>query len=157
VALLRDDRIRLTIHGLGGDSARLQGLAVRLGVAHQVIFAGFLNREQLPPVYQASDIFVLPSHSESCAMALLEAMACGLPVIATAVGGTTEHVTEGLNGRLVAPGQPERLAEALRRLIDDPAGRRAMGAENAQAMRRAYSWDGITGRYLEIYRRLANK
>jgi len=154
VAMLEDIRIQLAIQGLGGESQRLQELAISLGVHPQVTFAGFLDREHLPPVYQAADIFVLPSHSESCAMALLEAMACGLPVVATAVGGTVEHVLEGVNGFLVPPGQPAALAAALRKLIDDPQLRQMMGERNARTMQEAYSWQGITDQYLTVYQQI---
>ncbi len=152
LALLKDDRLRLTIQGWGSDGDRLHALAVRLGVYRQVTFAGFAEREQLPPVYHGSDIFVLSSHSESCAMALLEAMACGLPVVATRVGGMIEKVQDGINGLLVPPSNPQALAEALRRLIDSPELRRTFGERNAMKIQRAYSWEDIADQYLALYR-----
>ena len=152
VALLKHDQLALTVQGWGRDADRLQALAVSLGVDRQVTFAGFTQRHLLPAVYRAADIFVLPSHSESCAMALLEAMACGLPVVATGVGGTVELVAEGVNGHLVPPGSPRALAGALTRLIGDPALRRTMGARNAQLIRQSYTWQAMTNQYLDVYR-----
>ncbi len=152
VALLKDDRLALTLQGWGRDGDRLQALAVSLGIDRQVTFAGFKQRHLLPAVYRAADLFVLPSHSESCAMALLEAMACGLPVVATRVGGTVELVKEGVNGHLVPPGSPKALAEALARLIGDPALRRTMGQRNAQLIRQSYTWQAMASLYLEVYR-----
>jgi glycosyltransferase involved in cell wall biosynthesis len=151
LVILKDDRVMLTVQGWGRDGDRLRALAVNLGIDRQVTFAGFKPRDLLPAVYRAADIFVLPSHSESCAMALLEAMACGLPVVATAVGGTSELVQDGINGCLVPPESPEALAAALARLIADPALRRAMGARNSELVRESYTWPVMANRYLNVY------
>jgi glycosyltransferase involved in cell wall biosynthesis len=152
MTILKDDRVTLTVQGWGRDGDRLRALAVSLGIDRRVTFAGFKPRDLLPAVYQAADIFVLPSHSESCAMALLEAMACGLPIVATSVGGTAELVQDGVNGCLVPPESPQALAGALARLIAAPALRRAMGARNVQLVRDSYTWPAMASRYLNVYR-----
>ena len=154
MALLQDVPVHLTIQGWGSGGDALQRMARSLGVAPRVTFAGFLARDLLPPVYQRADLFVLPSLSESCAMALLEALACGLPVVATRVGGITEHVEDGVNGLLVPPRDPAALARALRRRITDPSLRRALGARNAERVRQLCSWEHVVADYLAVYRRI---
>ena len=104
-------------------------MAADLGLAGRVHFLG--QRDDIPDLLAALDIFVLPSHSEGVSLALLEAMAAGLPVIATAVGGLPEVVTDGVNGLLIPPQDPEALAQALARLLDDPALAKKLG-ENAR-------------------------
>ena len=96
----------------------MRQLAADLGLAGRVHFLG--QRRDIPDLLAALDIFVLPSHSEGVSLALLEAMAAGLPVIATAVGGLPEVVTDGENGLLIPPKDPEALAAALARLLADP-------------------------------------
>ncbi len=117
------------IIGGGRREAEMRQLAQELGLAGRVHFLG--QRPDIPDLLGALDIFVLPSHSEGVSLALLEAMAAGLPVIATAVGGLPEVVTDGVNGLLIPPQDPEALAQALARLLDDPALAKKLG-ENAR-------------------------
>ena len=154
VAHLRELPVRLTIQGAGPDADTLQRLAVRLGVADRVVFSGFRLREHLPEVYRAADLFVLPSHAESFGLAVLEAMACGLPVIVTAVGGMVEYVQPGVHGLLVPPGDPRALAEAIAHLERDPETRRQMGARNAALVRQRFLWSHVAAAYAHVYARL---
>jgi glycosyltransferase involved in cell wall biosynthesis len=154
MTFLKDEPVHLTIQGGGPEGDRLQRLAVSLGIQDRISFAGFRPRHLLPGVYQAADIFVLPSLSESCGLALLEAMACGLPVVITEVGGMVEHVQDGLNGFVVPPRDPAALAAALRRLIHDAELRQAMGERNAQRIRERYTWDAVADAYLATYKRV---
>ncbi|MBO0684147.1 MAG: glycosyltransferase, partial [Candidatus Dormibacteraeota bacterium] len=87
------------------------------------------NSARLRDLYAGSDVFVMPSRSEPFGIAAVEALASGLPVVATAQGGLTDIVEDGVNGRLVRPGDGRDLACALEALLADEAGRRAMGAE----------------------------
>jgi glycosyltransferase involved in cell wall biosynthesis len=151
MAQLRDERVDLTLQGCGRDAERLRRQACELGLEGRVHFAGFKERALLPAVYAQADVFVLPSLSESCAMALLEAMACGLPAVVTDVGGMAEHVEQEANGLRVPAAEPRALAEALRRLVRDPELRRAMGERNAERIRAGYSWDAVAARYLDVY------
>jgi len=155
IALLRNVSLQLTIQGSGRAEAFLQQLAVSLGIADRVIFSGFRAREFLPPVYQAADVFVMPSRSESFGLAVLEAMACGLPVIVSRVGGMVDFVEDGVNGLVVPPDDPGRLAEAIRRLAHDPALRARMGRRNAEQTRSQYTWEGVVEAYVTVYDRLA--
>jgi len=104
--------------------------------------------------FRAADIFVLPSHSEGMSNALLEAMACGLPAIATRVGAAETMIEHGRNGVLVEPGDPEGLARALDRLIEDPGTRRSIGLAAAASIRDRFDIRGVVDRvesaYLEI-------
>jgi glycosyltransferase involved in cell wall biosynthesis len=95
---------------------------------------------------------VLSSISESCSMALLEAIGWGLPVIATGVGGTTELVDDGSNGLLVPSDDAEALAAAIRRLTHDAALRRRFSAANRLLVRENFSWRSVAASYQEIFR-----
>jgi glycosyltransferase involved in cell wall biosynthesis len=95
------------------------------------------------PYLRAADIFVLPSHSEGMSNALLEAMACGLPAIATRVGAAETMIEHGRSGVLVEPGDPEGLAQALGRLIEDPEARRSMGLAAAASIRDRFDIRGV--------------
>jgi glycosyltransferase involved in cell wall biosynthesis len=95
---------------------------------------------------RAADIFVLPSHSEGMSNALLEAMACGLPSIATRVGAAETMIEHGHNGVLVEPGDPDKLARALDRLIEDPDSRRRMGLAAAASVRSRFDIRGVVDR-----------
>ena len=153
LALVGDREVELILQGSGPEAHALTVQARELGLASQVKLAGFRAPHDLPPVYAAADVFVLPSHSESCSMALLEAMASGLPVVATGTGGTPELIEEGQGGVLVPVRSPRHLAEALSKLVADPALRARMGAHNRQRVEDHYSWDVVTESYLAEYER----
>jgi glycosyltransferase involved in cell wall biosynthesis len=106
------------------------------------------------PYFRAADIFVLPSQSEGMSNALLEAMACGLPAIATRVGAAETMIEHGRSGILVEPGDPEGLAQALGRLIEDPEARRSMGLAAASSIRDRFDIrgvaDAVEAAYFEI-------
>jgi glycosyltransferase involved in cell wall biosynthesis len=124
---------RLLVVGDGSLRPRLQARAQELGVAGSVLFAGF--RADIPRVLDAIDVLALPSLYEGMPLTAIEASAMGRPVVATAVDGTPEVVVEGETGLLVSPGDPAGLANALCRLLGDPAGRARLGrAGRARAM-----------------------
>ncbi|NWG13900.1 MAG: glycosyltransferase [Acidobacteria bacterium] len=111
-------RLRFVVVGEGECRQELESLVEEKELASCFHFAGFQNR---PAYYMGSfDMFVLPSLSEGLSSAILTAMACSLPVIATNVGGIPELVVDGLNGLLVPPKDPVALAQAIRSLADDP-------------------------------------
>ena len=124
---------RATLAG-GGDGGRFAGLAHELGLADRVAFPGWVPHEATYALLREADVFTLPSHNEGLAVSLLEAMAHGLPIVATAVGAHDEVVEHGRDALLVAPGDPRALAAALSRLLGDAPGRAALGA----AARRRY-------------------
>jgi glycosyltransferase involved in cell wall biosynthesis len=122
-------------------------------VADRVEVHDWLDRAQRDAVLEASDVFVLPSHAEGVPMAMLEAMAFGLPVVTTAVGGIPDVVTDGREGLVVSPGDIDELRQALQTLVDNESLRLDLGRS---ARLRASQSD--VGRYAaqltHIYRRL---
>ncbi len=109
--------LKLVLLGDGVQRAELEELAARSGVREHVCFAGF--QTDVENWLTAMDLFVFPSHSEGTPMALLEAMAAGVPCIATAVGGIPAVIHSGINGILVSPGKPEEISAAVRLLVSD--------------------------------------
>jgi glycosyltransferase involved in cell wall biosynthesis len=125
---------RMCFIGDGPERAALVRLLHARGLEHAVEFAGTVpEARRLLPSYQFA---VLPSHKEGLPNAVLEAMAAGLPVIATAVGGVPEIVTEGVTGMLVPPHAPRELANAITRLINDPRLRVRLGTAGRSAAER---------------------
>ena len=114
-------------------------------------FVGYVSPERLPKIYHSADIFCAPSIGfESLGIVLLEAMAAGLPVVASSIAGYRSVITDGQEGLLVPPQHPESLARALSRLIDDSQLRQEMGRRGRQRANQ-YSWDHIVDRVLKVY------
>lgn len=145
--------LRLLFVGTGDAETALRESAARLNVADAVIFSGFVSRDQMPAVYRKADVFVLPSEQEGMSIALLEAMASGLPVIVTDTGGTAELVTKGENGEIVPWADVPALVDALRTLLQADDLRRRMGAENRRRALR-FGWPALATRYLELCARV---
>jgi glycogen(starch) synthase len=145
------EELSLDIAGDGPDGAALLALAHACGVADRVRFLGFVDRAGLAALYAEADIFVLASLAESCSMALLEAMAAGLPVITTNVGGTVELVQHGTNGLLFKAEDVDELTVALRALAEDPAQRLRFAAANRALTRERFSWRAVALRYEAIF------
>jgi len=122
---LRFPESRCLIVGRGDCEDRLRAIVTELGLERQVLFAGQTN--DVRPFLAASDVFVLPSDREGLPLALLEAMAFGLPCVAAEAGGTGEAIEDGVSGLMVAPRSPEALADAISRLFGDPEERIRMG------------------------------
>ena len=151
-ALLSSRRkVRLSIVGEDwGGVASLQTMSKALGVEEQVTFTGPVPRGEVIRSYAGADIFVLPSLFEPFGIVLLEAMAAGLPIVASRVGGIVDVVEEGKTALLVPPGNSQALAEALDRVISDASLRRRMG-DAARRRVLAYSWSRLLPRILEVY------
>jgi glycosyltransferase involved in cell wall biosynthesis len=143
---------RLLVLGEGRQRQALEQLSADLGLQAQVYWAG--NQSPVFPWLAHADIFVLPSRWEGVSMALLEAMACGLPVVATAVGGTPEVVLEGQTGLLAPPGDSDALAQALAALLRDPSRRHTLGAAGRARLAEEFSIDRTLERLEDLYRRL---
>lgn len=115
-------------------------------------FVGYVPPEKLPTFYQQADIFCAPSIGfESFGIVLLEAMAAGLPIVASDIAGYRTVVTDGQEGWLTPPGDPEALAQSLARLLDQPWLRQTMGQQGRLTASR-YSWDRLADEILEVYR-----
>jgi len=129
VALARVPEVMLLVAGQGREAGALQRRARALGVAERVRFLGHLERERLAEVLAASDVFVMPTLCrEGVPMSLIEAMASGLPVLASRRGGITSAITDGRDGLLVPAGDASALAAALARLAGDARLRETLGA-----------------------------
>jgi glycosyltransferase involved in cell wall biosynthesis len=124
---------------------------------HRVHFAGALPHEALPARYQRASVFALPSLSEAFGIPVVEAMACGLPVVGARSGGIAESVEHGTTGLLVAPGEAGELASALLRLLDDPALAAAMGRSGRVRAVRLHSWDRVASELADLYRGLVQR
>ncbi|NML14407.1 glycosyltransferase family 4 protein [Azohydromonas caseinilytica] len=140
---------RLVIVGEGPELERLQALARELGLADKVRFAGRLDNASLAAWFSAADMLVLASSREGWANVLLEAMACGTPVVATAVGGSPEVVADAAAGVLVRERSAEGIAQAVRELIHHPRPR-----AEVRHYAEGFSWEATTQAQLDLFRRL---
>lgn len=140
----------LLIIGSGGEEARLRQMNVE-----NVRFAGQVD--DVAPYLQSSDFFVLPSAAEGLSNALLEALAVGLPCVATAVGGTPDVIVDGENGLLVAPDKPHDLQAALSKLLTNISMRQRMGKLARETILARYSLENTADRLAALYQRLAKE
>ncbi|MCG3755135.1 glycosyltransferase [Amycolatopsis sp. Poz14] len=133
------------------EARRLRRLAERLGVADRVQLAGQVSRAEMPALLRSADAVLCTPWYEPFGIVPLEAMACGVPVVAAAVGGLTDTVVDGITGRLVPPRDPARLAARLRALLDEPAELEALGTAGQERVRARYSWDRIAAETVRAY------
>lgn len=112
---------------------------------------GAVSHEDALRYIAGSDVVVLPSYVEGLSTVILEAMAMHVPVVATAVGGNNELIEDGVTGLLVRPGDPEGLAEAMTRLVNDVELSRRMACEAYKRVSEEYSWDRVFSQYLRVY------
>ena len=143
------DTVRLVLVGDGPLRASLEQQIAAYGIGELVWLAG--DRQDVPPLLQAMDIFVLPSLAEGISNTVLEAMATGLPVVATNTGGNPELVEEGVNGYLCPVQEPQALASAMLRLIQSPQERSRMGKNGLERVRQDFHWDRAVEEYLGLY------
>jgi sugar transferase (PEP-CTERM/EpsH1 system associated) len=140
---------RFEIAGDGPCRAELAQLAQELGVAQQVTFHGEVR--DIPALLARARLFVLPSQTEGISLTLLEAMARGLPVVATQVGGTPEVIESGVTGLMVPPRDPAALAEAIARIFVDPQRGRDMGRAGRTRVENAFDIRTMTKQYEALY------
>jgi glycosyltransferase involved in cell wall biosynthesis len=141
----------LLVAGDGEERPRLERLAGELGLRERVRFLGALPRASLPRLYSSVDLLLATSFaSETFGISLVEAQACGLPVVASHFGGFPEVVQHGQTGLLVPPRDPAALAAAVRALLDNPARRAAMAAA-APDWAAQFSWPAVTDRVEAAY------
>ncbi len=117
-------------------------------------FLGFVPDAELKQVHEAADVFVLPSLWEVLPIAVLEALACGKPVVCTDAGGNRELVKDGVNGLVVPKRNPAQLAYSINRLLDDPALRERMGKAGLRHARAHFNWPSIARKTIAVYRRV---
>ncbi|MEO5675981.1 MAG: glycosyltransferase family 4 protein [Usitatibacter sp.] len=152
-AMTRKDPV-VVIVGDGPQRAALETLAAAPGLAGRVVFAG--NQADVAPWLQALDIFCLPSYAnEGVPQSLMQAMACGLPVVTTPVGSIEEIVSDGDTGVLVPPEDAARLREAIERLLPDAGLRAALGRRAAQVARERFGEEHMVERMVAVFREVA--
>jgi len=146
----RHAEARLTIAGSGPHRMALENLCAELNVVEAVRFTGQLDNERMASLYETADLMLNPSRVDNMPISLLEAMASGVPVVSTNVGGIPYMVQDGVSALLVAPQDPEALARAALCVIEDPdlaARLRRAGLEAVQA----YAWDRVRPRLIGLY------
>lgn len=147
--------IRMLIIGEGDQRRNLRRLVQRLDLADVATFAGRIPHRLVPEYLRKMRIFVIPSILESFGVAAIEASAAGIPVIASKVGGLTEVVLDGKTGILVPPRDPQALAKAISRLLEDPDLRHRMGKAGRRFVLCHYDWYESTARMERLYESLA--
>jgi glycosyltransferase involved in cell wall biosynthesis len=152
--LLREDMdVKLTIVDRGApDNEYTPALVDRFGLNGSVEFTGRLNLEELVEYYARAEIAVVPSLYEGFCLPAAEAMACGLPVVATTAGALPEVVDDGKCGILVPPRDHHALAGALKRLLSDKDLRQTMGKEGRERVERLFTWEEAARRTVDVYR-----
>ncbi len=161
LAIMRQEDIKVCLSVIGGNPEsegetpgaelkRLQDMREKYGLTDLITFVGKRSQETLPYYYSSAVAVVVPSHYESFGMVALEAMACGIPVVASHVGGLAFLVQDGKTGFTVPVDEPQALAERLIELIQDPKLRAQMGKQAAE-FAQDYGWEKIRDRILKIY------
>ena len=135
----------------GQERDRIEDLVQDLGLENNVRFLGRVDQDILAAYYAAADLCCLPSQEEPFGLAALEAMACGTPVVASAVGGLNFTVLPEQTGLLVPPGEPSQLAQAMARLLSDRSWAAHLGKASRARVEAHFSWDGVTARLDQVY------
>jgi glycosyltransferase involved in cell wall biosynthesis len=161
-ALTRLPETELLIAG-GGDATpepehdRLLTLADQLGVADQVRLIGQVAHPQMPALLRSADLIVCSPWYEPFGIVPLEAMACGVPVVASAVGGMLDSVVDGVTGAHVPPRDPAALAEVIGALLDAPGHRAELSRAGLERVHSRYSWDRVAADTAAVYQRTARR
>jgi glycosyltransferase involved in cell wall biosynthesis len=141
---------------LDGDPevSRLRAVAAQAGVADRLVFTGAVARADVPAWIRSADVVLAVPWYEPFGITPLEAMACGRPVVATAVGGLQDTVADGVTGDLVPPRDPGRLGEVLAALLADDERRAAYGAAGVKRARARYRWSRVVADTENVYRQV---
>ena len=146
--------ISFVITGKGILIEKLKRRVNESGLKKNFNFVGFVSREKLIQLYQQATIYVLPSHYEGLPTVLLEAMACGCPIVATSVSGNLDVLTQGHDGILVPPKSPDKIAEAVLKLLDDEKMRNTLGINARNTIENRFTWSIISKKFLHFYNSL---
>jgi len=150
-----NENVKLMLVGDGEEREELESLVVELDLKDCVKFIGRVQNEEIPRYMIASDVFVLPSFSEGFPVVILEAMASGLPIVATKVGGLPEIVKDGENGFLVEPKNPEEIAEKVLLILKGDKLRERISENNKKKVKE-YSWERVSEQIEEVYFKALN-
>ncbi len=157
LAQLKDLDWEWRIAGDGPQTDSLKSLARELGIAERVTFLGWQSREDLIKWYHQANLFLFPSRHEGMPNAVLEAMASGLPVVATRIAGNEELVVDGVTGALVNAEDVGSLRDGLRRLLVEEKTREQMGRASRERVEKEYSWESVARQYSQILERIQNQ
>jgi len=150
VSKLRPD-VHFVVCGKGPFLRKLEKEVREQRMQEQINLLGFVKREELIRLYQNATLHVVPSHYEGLPTVLLEAMSCGLPVVATDVCGNKEVITNGVNGFLVPSKSPKAMAEVILMLLENENIRERVGKAARNTIEDKYTWDKITDNVLASY------
>jgi glycosyltransferase involved in cell wall biosynthesis len=153
---IRHPDVTLVLVGSGPLGTRLRQLARQLGVANKVLFVGRTSHDEMPRHMASADVLVLPSLNEGLPRVILEAMASGLPVVATSVGGVPELVEDGRTGLLVPPADHAALADAICRVLDDPKKAQAWGQAGREVVERQHEREANIREYARLVESVAS-
>jgi glycosyltransferase involved in cell wall biosynthesis len=156
LADIRDKSISLSIIGEGSYKNELHKLCNNLKLTDAVTFLGYRMRDRLPEYFSQSDVFILTALAEAFGNVIAEAMACGLPVISTKVGGIIDLI-ENENGILVEPGNVGQIKAAIIKMKSDFEMRKCMSSANYFKITENFKWEKITSSYFNIYQRSINE
>lgn len=134
---------------------RLRALATEFGVADRVVFTGAVARRDMPQLLRSADVVTCTPWYEPFGIVPLEAMACGVPVVASAVGGMLDTVVHDVTGRLVNPQRPRECADQVTAILRDSFLRRSLGLAGRDRARARYSWERVAADTLRVYDHLA--
>lgn len=150
-------RVRLVVGGEGSLRTSLEALAQNYGIQNQVVFPGRIPWDQVVDFFALADVYVLPSIQDSqgnvdgLPTVLIEALACGLPVIASDIGGVRLVIKDGENGLLIPPGDSQSLGKALDQLLSDGNERYRLGQTAHQSVINDHSWESVASKLIEIF------
>ena len=150
-----NDNVRFFIAGIGPKEEELKELIKQKGLTDKVVFTGFVD--EIYEIFNIIDINVISSLSEALCLSLIEGMSVGKPSVAADTGGIPEVVKDGYNGFLVPPGDAERLADAILKLIHDPELRKTMGDRGREIMEKSFTAEIMAEKIEELYESVARK
>jgi len=155
-ALLAADHpdVRFVVAGTGSGELGLRMLATELGIGGRIEFLGYVD--SVPPLLAALEVVVVPSLSEASGLTAMEALALGVPVVASRVGGLPEVVVDEETGLLVTAGNEEAIARAVARLLDDPVLARTLASAGARRVEERFAVERMVDGYLRLYRQLVS-
>jgi len=147
--------LKLLIIGTGPEEKKLKKLVKKLKLEDKVIFLGHISHQDLPRYLAMADVFVRPSLSEGLGSAFLEAMACGLPVIGTSVGGIPDFLKDGETGLFCQVKNPQSIAEKIQELLTNSQLRKRIITNGQKLVQEKYNWDRINQQMSQIYQKLS--
>jgi glycosyltransferase involved in cell wall biosynthesis len=137
--------------GQSDEMAKLNNHAQRIGVRGNIVFTGYTPDRELPKLYQAADVFAFSTFYEHHPFAVLEALATGLPVVTTTVGGIPETIRSGQNGLLVKPFNSKQFSDAILHLLEHPAEAAEMGRKARQTVEEQLDWRIVVKDAIKVY------